>query len=164
MPWRRVQRSGQVPAEWKRKTRFLVDENLGGEVALYLREKGFDAVSVEDAGLKGRTDEDVLASAWREERMLLTLDRDYLDDRRFPEHRNPGVVILSGGGGNDHELGMSHGIALAVFGTAPTLLRQAKVTISGDGHMTVRQRHFDSGIVAETRFRLKGGHYEQWED
>src|SRR5580658_685535 len=107
MSWRRLQMTGRNPAEWQRKTRFLVDENLDPEVTAYLREKGHDAISVEEAGLKGRSDEDVFASAWRERRILLTLDHDYQDDQRFPEHRNPGVVILSGGGGDDHALGAS---------------------------------------------------------
>jgi len=63
----------------------------------------------------------VFAFAWRERRVLLTLDRDYLDDRRFPENRNSGVVILSGGGGDDHALGFSLGIALAVVGIAQAI-------------------------------------------
>lgn len=106
--------------------------------------------------------EDVSAFAWQEKRILLTLDHDYQNDRRFPEHRNPGVVILSGGGGDDQAFGTSLGLAMAVFGSAPTLWEKTKITISGDGHMTVRRRGFDSGEMRVLRFRRAGRHYEQW--
>jgi hypothetical protein len=39
--------------------------------------------------------------------VLVTLDHDYLNDERFPEHRYPGLVILTGGGGDPHTLGIS---------------------------------------------------------
>ena len=32
-------------------TRFLIDENLGADVPEYLRAKGYNALSVDDAGL-----------------------------------------------------------------------------------------------------------------
>jgi len=58
MSWRRLQVPGELPAEFKGKTRFLVDEDLGPEVAEYVRSKGFNALSVENAGLIGHSHED----------------------------------------------------------------------------------------------------------
>jgi predicted nuclease of predicted toxin-antitoxin system len=114
MAWQRLKVPRSEPPDWKQTTRFLVDEDVDVEAVPYLRAKGFNAVSVEESGLKGRCDEDVLAFAWREKRVLLTLDHDYENDRRFPEHRNPGVVILSGGSGDSHAFGSSFGLAMAV--------------------------------------------------
>lgn len=162
MAWQRLKVPRSELPEWKRKTRFLVDENLDAEAAAYLRTKGFNAVSVEEVGLKGHSDEDVFAFAWQEKRILLTLDHDYQNDQRFPEHRNPGVVILSGGGGDGHAFGTNWGLAMAVFGSAPALWEKTKITIGGDGHMTVRRRDFDTGEMRILRFRRAGRHYEQW--
>lgn len=64
-----------------------------GIVAL-IREFKYPAICVKDCGLSGKPDENVMAFAWRERRMLVTHDQDFLDDRRFPPHRNPGVVTL----------------------------------------------------------------------
>jgi predicted nuclease of predicted toxin-antitoxin system len=75
-------------------SRFLVDENLGQKLAPSLRHLGYNATDTYTLKLNGRSDEAVFAAAWRERRMLLTKDRDFLDDRRFPRHRNAGVVVL----------------------------------------------------------------------
>ena len=82
-----------------------------------------------------RADEDVLAYALRDDRVLLTHDRDYLDDRRFPEHRNPGVVILAGGDGDVVALVESLRWALSIVAAFREIWRRAKVVVSQDGHI-----------------------------
>jgi predicted nuclease of predicted toxin-antitoxin system len=106
MAWHKLANPIGIDAEFRKKNRILVDESLGVEVAVYLREKGYNALFVGEAGLAGRGDEDVFAFAWRERRMLWTHDRDFLDDARFPEHRNPGIVVLPGAGGDDQAMSM----------------------------------------------------------
>jgi hypothetical protein len=49
-----IPESKEVSAESKRKTRILVNEGLGEQVARYLRDRGYNAVFVKDAGLAGR--------------------------------------------------------------------------------------------------------------
>ena len=56
---------------FKEKTRFLVDESLGRIAARVLHAAGWNVVFAPDAGLQGRSDEDVFAFAWRENRVLL---------------------------------------------------------------------------------------------
>ena len=74
----------------EREPRLLIDESLGVEVADFVREKGYNTEFVGDVGLNGRSDEDVMAYAWRHKRMLhWTHDRDFLDDRRFPNTETP---------------------------------------------------------------------------
>lgn len=109
----------ETPAELKRKTRFLIDEGLGPEVAEYLRSKGYNAAFVGEAKLTGHSDEDVFGYAWRERQVLLTHDHDFLDDARFSEHSNPGVIVLAGGSGDDQAMGMAIATAILVFGKAP---------------------------------------------
>src|SRR3990172_6362415 len=98
MPWQRPPKLTKAeiaaPRRDTKKARFVVDESMDVEVASWLRRQRFDAVHVSDVGLAGHTDEDVCAYAWREDRVLLTHDADFLTDRRFPPQRNPGVVVL----------------------------------------------------------------------
>ncbi len=55
-------------------------------------------------GLEGRSDEDVLAAAWKDKRVLVTHDADFLDDLRFPPHRNPGIIVIRpGASGRDND-------------------------------------------------------------
>jgi predicted nuclease of predicted toxin-antitoxin system len=96
MSWKRLPMPDKPDADLNKKVRILVDESLGKAVADYLSESGYNAVYAGDVGLAGKSDEDLAAYAWRERRMLWTHDRDFLDDRIVPQHRNPGIVVLPG--------------------------------------------------------------------
>ncbi len=165
MPWIPLENPDYISGEFKKRTRFLIDESLGAEVAIFLRDKGFSAVFVADVRLNGRSDEDVFSFAWREKRMLLTHDRDFLDDRRFPENRNPGVVVLPGGDGDQNAMGVGIGTVLAVFGAGPSIWEKTKTAISPSGEMTIRRRNFETGKIETTRYRMTGkGNAEIWKD
>jgi predicted nuclease of predicted toxin-antitoxin system len=99
-----------------KQSKFFVDENRGREVTAFLREKKLNVRDVFEEGLVGRSDEDVMAFAWRTRCILLTHDRDFLDDSRFPEDRNPGVIVLPGGDGN--QTAMGYGIARVLSSAA----------------------------------------------
>jgi DNA invertase Pin-like site-specific DNA recombinase/predicted nuclease of predicted toxin-antitoxin system len=107
MPWRplEIPEPPETAQPLNKKSRFFVDESLGEEAANWLRERGYSATYAGDVGLLGHSDDDIFSYAWRERRMLLTHDRDFLDDKRFPEHRNPGLVVLPGGDGNQEAMG-----------------------------------------------------------
>jgi predicted nuclease of predicted toxin-antitoxin system len=102
MPWKKLdlptadEMRGMDEA-YRGKARFLVDESMGATIAKYLNEKGYNTKYVGDEGLEGRSDEDVFAFAWKNERIIVTHDPDFLDDRRFPPHRNPGIVLVRPG-------------------------------------------------------------------
>jgi len=86
------------------KARFLVDESMGPGVANIFEALGYNAKSVTDLKLEGRSDEDVFAAAWKEKRVLITHDADFLDNHRFPLYRNPGVVLVRpGSDGRDND-------------------------------------------------------------
>ena len=109
MPWRPLkdpdpEESAAFLKAFRKKARFLVDESLGIGVTQYLRKAGWNVKDVSEVGLSGHSDEDVLAFAERDDRILLTHDEDFLDDRSFPPHRNPGVIILPGGSGDEAAL------------------------------------------------------------
>ena len=59
---------------------------------------------MEDVGLRGHSEEDVFAAAWKGGRIVVTHDADFLDNRRFPPHRNPGVILIRlGADGRDDQ-------------------------------------------------------------
>lgn len=63
--------------------RFLVDEDTDTRTVDELGERGFDAVTIAAAVGKGASDERVVEFANREDRILITADRDFL----VPSHR-----------------------------------------------------------------------------
>lgn len=165
MAWQNLPNPTQVDPEFRKKSRILVDESLGIEVAVYLRERGYNAVFVSEVGLSGRSDEDVFAHAWRDKRMLWTHDRDFLDDTRFPEHRNPGIVVLPGARGDSQAMDIGVQTALAVFGHAPDTWHKTKSIVTPTREMTIRRRHLDTGEIETTRYRMTSHGYAQvWEE
>lgn len=63
--------------------RFKLDENLPVGAASLLNEHGYDAESVYDEHLVGRSDKVVSDVAQAEGRVLVTLDLDFADERRL---------------------------------------------------------------------------------
>jgi predicted nuclease of predicted toxin-antitoxin system len=57
----------------------LVDECLSHRVALYLVENGHDAIHVSDRDLLGHVDEEVMACALNEGRVLVSADTDFAE-------------------------------------------------------------------------------------
>ncbi|MGB9871945.1 MAG: DUF5615 family PIN-like protein [Anaerolineae bacterium] len=73
---------------------FKVDENLPVEVAEYLQQAGYDARTVWEEGVSGVSDAVIADICLREKRVLLTLDTDFADIRRYPPEDYPGLVVL----------------------------------------------------------------------
>ena len=147
-------------------TKFLVDENVPEEIAEHLRE--IWNVNVElaaEVGLKGKDDHAVFAYAWREKRVLLTHDDDFLNDADFPAHRNPGVVILPGGSGEVERLEQALYIVADLIGRDADAWQSTKVVIGANGEVLAKRWHRSKGRVKTTR--LKPGNGSElliWED
>jgi predicted nuclease of predicted toxin-antitoxin system len=73
--------------------RFLVDECTGPGIARWLRGRGHDVFSVYDQ-LRGASDEEVIERARREERILITNDKDFGEKVYREGHAHRGVVLL----------------------------------------------------------------------
>jgi predicted nuclease of predicted toxin-antitoxin system len=157
MPWQPIGISNQEAHDlmkaFPKASRFLVDENLGPELAPTLQNLGYNVTDTRTLKLNGRSDEDVFATAWRERRILLTQDKDFLDDRRFPKHRNPGVVVLPA---------LSEGALINALVYALALVRQGrelwegvKMVVCGDGILTVICHNHDTGALETTRYKLR---------
>lgn len=65
--------------------RLLADENFNGDIVrgLLLREPGLDLIRVQDAGLAGIEDENMLAWAAENNRIILTHDRATMPSHAF---------------------------------------------------------------------------------
>ncbi len=70
--------------------RFLVDENLPGEVAALLRRAGHDVLFLLETGHRGMRDDEVWRLAVREERVIVTRDLDF----PLPDSPKPAGVVL----------------------------------------------------------------------
>ncbi len=133
--------------------RFLVDENVPPELARLLTARGYNAKSVAYVGMRGRSDEDVLARALRDDRILITNDDGFREERRFPEHRHPGIVIIPNGPLTDDGVITALSSMLPLVGNHRGLFAGAVVRMDRGGVLTVTSRDFDSGARVTTRYK-----------
>jgi predicted nuclease of predicted toxin-antitoxin system len=166
MPWSPLDVSAdeiRATQRLRKKARFLVDHNVHAETVPFLREDGWNAVTVDEVGLASHSDEDVLAYAQRDDRILITHDRDFLDDRRFPPHRNPGLVVVPVGAGEQVTLVRALMVLKTLIAPYRELYRQAKIVINADASVSITSRRHDTGAMHTTRYRSgANGSWQEW--
>lgn len=74
--------------------RWKLDENLGRRGMLALAQSGEDVATVLGQDLCGTSDATLAEVCRAEDRILITLDRDFADTLRFPPSRFRGIVVL----------------------------------------------------------------------
>lgn len=139
---------------FKRQAKFYLDESVSETVGDTLRQLRYKVKSYRDFSLSGHSDEDHFALCHREGMILVTHDRDFLDPTRFPDHRNPGVVVLETDSGSEEQLIRAAyflGILVGPFGD---VWRRSRILISQRGEVTVWARVDESGAVGKTRYRF----------
>ena len=139
-------------AGFRRKARFLVDENMGEAAAELLRSVGCRVTFVGDVGLCGKSDEAVFAYAWKNRLIILTHDSDFLDDYAFPFHRNPGVIVLPGAEGDG---ALERALVDVVRLVAPYGEIHAGEKISVTADRTWTMRRFDKKLGKHVTWSVK---------
>lgn len=74
--------------------RFLLDANVSPEIALLFRELGYGAKSIQEECLGRLSDEEIIALAKREKRIIMTFDHDFAETWYFKERGKIGVLYL----------------------------------------------------------------------
>lgn len=74
--------------------KFKLDENLPADARQRIVEAGWDVDDVHDEALVSAKDAEIQLACEREGRILVTLDTDFADTRRYNPERSPGVVVL----------------------------------------------------------------------
>jgi hypothetical protein len=89
---------GPVAERLGSRPRVYVDANVPSGLVAFMRERlSWDVLFVmEHEELRRARDDEHYRLARRMRRTLVTLDRDYRDDRRFPPEESGGVIIASG--------------------------------------------------------------------
>lgn len=73
--------------------KIFANENLFEPIIDYLRSLGNDVLSIRDCGLSGISDDEVYKKACKENRVIITMDKDFARIFRFPPQRCGGIVV-----------------------------------------------------------------------
>ena len=71
-----------------------LDENLSRHLKQILSALNNDVTTAAEQGLLSKPDTTVAGTANREERMLLTLDLEFGDLRKYPPGHHPGIILF----------------------------------------------------------------------
>lgn len=144
--------------QFKRTSRFMIDEDVTEEFTEYLRAEGYNVASVRAHGMAGATDDEVFQLAKRERRILVTRNaRDFWNDRRFPIDQTCGIAILAS------EDRLSALYAMKLMGRYADLWEGCKAQFSASGEFSIKSRDFATGAVIVQRFRfVRGRKPERW--
>ena len=74
--------------------RFIADENVARLPIRKLRQQGHDVLGVVEEGMAGATDEDIIAWALAEKRIIITHDKDFGQLLLNPAKQHGGVLLL----------------------------------------------------------------------
>jgi len=74
--------------------KFKLDENIDRRIRAVGSDLDRDVDTVNDEGLSGKTDADVVAAAKSGGRFLITLDRGLGDTRSYPPGSHAGIAVL----------------------------------------------------------------------
>jgi predicted nuclease of predicted toxin-antitoxin system len=95
--------------------RFLIDENLSPMLARHLRmAHGFDAVHVQELGLRGFPDADLLARAIGEDRIIVTSNADDFRKLGSRASTHPGLAVVLDAVGRAQQLALGVRLANAI--------------------------------------------------
>jgi hypothetical protein len=123
------------------RPRIYVDANLPAGVVGYMRTRlRWDVLYVvEHDDLRRARDADHFRMARQFRRTLITLDRDYLDPRKFPVHESGGVIVLTAPS--------EGGLIALVKRLDRDLFRGSSSTEPGRLPLEGQTRHLDTGSL-----------------
>lgn len=144
----------------KVKARFLADENFPQRVTRGIRRWGARVVTVQELRTRGHPDENHAAYALKHGLMLLSCDRDYLDERKFPLIHCPAIAVFDFASGSAKEiLGALQCLSRVL--SAPQFFDKWVKIDANPTSWTEYSRHLD-GTTARSRYRLVRGRIQEW--
>jgi predicted nuclease of predicted toxin-antitoxin system len=76
------------------KIKLCADANIPKSLVDNIKEMGIPVITVYDAGIETHSDSNVMTWVRKSKRVLITMDDDFWDDKRFPIVNNPGLIFL----------------------------------------------------------------------
>ena len=140
-----------------KKLRLLADENISQPFVEHLKEGDIIITSITDEGLNGYKDEAVRVWAKKRQKIIITTDKDFWDEKKHPIHECFGIICFESGPEDFEKLSQSfarfHYYFAAHFSLE--LWNQFKVFLKLKGFI-IRQRT-NEGIIVEEEYLFEKG-------
>jgi predicted nuclease of predicted toxin-antitoxin system len=147
-----------------RKARLYADEVIEEAVVEAIRDRGVNISSVRERGERGKPDETHLATARKERRFLLTKDKDFLDDRRFPLRKDgPAIIYIDGDFGAEERFAAAVANLLIYIVPYSQIYEGAKIQLSEE-RMIFRYISYEGNICVDECVIRPDGEYIKVDD
>lgn len=137
------------------KLKLLADQNIPLEIVEDLKMNHFAIKSIYEINMQGHPDENILLSAKKLNRVLLTTDKDFWDERKHPIQKHFGVFCIESGPQQTENIYRS--IAQIILKLARFISNEwwdkTKVHLKTDG-FTIRR--LEGGLITETEYKFVG--------
>jgi predicted nuclease of predicted toxin-antitoxin system len=144
------------------KPRFYADENFPESVVAIILHMGGRAITARELHQLGKPDEDHAAYALKHGYVLLTCDRDFLNERRFPLVHSPATVVLDFGNGSADEIVDALRCLRFVFAIPQFYDKWVKIDAKRD--TWTEYMRYKNGTTTRTRYREYRGKAQEWRD
>ena len=74
--------------------KFLTDENISPSLVNALRSRGYDVKDIKEKKLFGISDNEVIILAFKENRIIITHDKDFANLLNYSSIKHKGVILL----------------------------------------------------------------------
>jgi predicted nuclease of predicted toxin-antitoxin system len=142
------------------KARFYADENFPSVAVSMLRKMGARVRTAREAGLTGHSDENHVAYALREGLILLSRDRDFLNEKRFPLICCPAIFVFDFGSGTAAEMKHAFRSLACVFSTPQFFDKWWKIDARRD--CWTESVRYQNGTTSRHRYRVWQDKLQEW--
>lgn len=144
------------------KVSFYTDENFPTPAIRLLKKFRARVTTAHAEGMRRHPDENHAAYALKNGFVLITCDRDYLDERRFPLIHCPAIAVFDFGSGTLREIQKSFACLQRAVGFPQFFDKWVKIDAHPDSWIEYC-RHLD-GTTFRYRYRLYRGRIQEWID
>jgi predicted nuclease of predicted toxin-antitoxin system len=145
----------------KKKLRLYADHNFPKGVVETLRGMGADVVTAEESGTARHPDENHVAAAKRLGRVLLTCDRDFLNERLHPLIHCPAIVVFDFGSGSTGDIARTLRCLNYIWMVPVFYDKWVKLDANREGW--TEYVRFQDGSTNKQRCRFHRGRLQVWQ-
>jgi predicted nuclease of predicted toxin-antitoxin system len=153
----------QQVVEYRRlraKARFIADENFPTSATELLRAMGGRVVTVQELNRRAHPDENHAAYALKHGYILVSCDRDYLDERRFPLIHCPAIAVFDFGSATLEEIRQAYQCVDRILSAPQFFDKWVKIDAKRESWVE-SSRHLD-GTTSRSRYRVYRGTIQEW--
>lgn len=167
MPWVKLDYRKPSKEELKGITglaSFYADHNVDESIVFVLDHLGYDVETAREVGADRQPDEFHFKRAFQQKRILLTQDKDYLDNELFPLSQTRGVFVFDIDTSSTSEIARALEVVDTILGDTTPAWKEKKIIIHSDYTITVIRRicEDEAWIVERTRYRFDTNGRDIW--